>query len=194
MSEREKMLAGAIYNCLDAELRAMAVAARRRVAAYCATDPGDEEARWRLLGEIFAEVGPGVHIEPPFYVDYGVHTSIGESTFINVNCMIIDDAAVKIGRNCLLGPACQLVTAMHPVKASDRRASESEVAAGESPWRTMSAPVTIGAEVWLGAGAIVLPGVTIGDRCMVGAGSVVTRDLPPDSLAVGTPARVVKSL
>lgn len=194
LSERDKMLAGAQYDSHDPELLGMAVAARRRVAAFCATDPGDGERRFALLGEIFAGVGPGVHIEQPFYVDYGVHTTIGADTFINVNCVIVDDAPIRIGARALLGPAVQMITAMHPIRSADRRTPAADVAAGSAAWRTMTAPVTIGDDVWLGAGVIVLPGVTIGDRSTVAAGSVVTRDIPPDCLAVGTPARVVRDL
>lgn len=194
MTEREKMLAGEQYDCYDAELATMAVATRRRVAAYCASDPGDTVGRYRMLQEIFARVGRDVHIEPPFYADFGVHTTIGEDTFINVNCVIVDDASVTIGARCLFGPAVQLITAMHPLRVAERRTPPAQVAAGAAPWRTMTAPLSIGDDVWLGASVIVLPGVSIGDRCTVGAGSVVTRDIPPDSLALGAPARVTRSL
>jgi maltose O-acetyltransferase len=193
-TEREKMLAGEGYNCHDAELSEMAIVARRRVAAFCALDPGDEEGRFAALQTIFGHVERGVHIESPFYADYGVHTSIGHDTFINVNFMLIDDAPVSIGQRCLFGPAVQLVTAKHPLRASDRRTAVEDAASGSAPWRTMSAPITVGDDVWLGSGVIVLPGVTIGDRSTVGAGSVVTDDVPPDSLALGAPAKVVRRL
>lgn len=193
-SEREKMLAGDEYNCHDSELSEMAIVARRRVAAFCTTDPGDEEVRFQLLQTIFAHVGNGVHIEPPFYADYGVHTSIGDDTFINVNFMLIDDAPVSIGKRCLFGPAVQIITAQHPLRASERRTSEEDVVRGSAVWRTMSAPITVGDDVWLGSGVIVLPGVKIGDRSTVGAGSVVTDDVPPDSLALGAPAKVIRRL
>jgi maltose O-acetyltransferase len=193
-TERERMLAGEEYNCHDPELIEMAIVARRRVATFCALDPGDEEGRFEVLQEIFGRVDSGVHIEAPFYADYGVHTSIGHATFINVNFMLIDDAPVAIGKRCLFGPAVQLVTAKHPLRASDRRTAVEEVDAGSAMWRTMSAPITIGDDVWLGSGVIVLPGVTIGDRCTVGAGSVVTDDIPSDSLALGAPAKVVRHL
>jgi maltose O-acetyltransferase len=188
------MLAGDEYNCHDAELSAMAIAARRRVAAFCAADPGDEEVRFQLLQTIFSHVGSGVHIESPFYADYGVHTSIGDDTFINVNFMLIDDAAVSIGKRCLFGPAVQIITAKHPLRASERRTPDEDVARGSAAWRTLSAPVAVGDDVWLGSGVIVLPGVRIGDRSTVGAGSVVTDDIAPDSLALGAPAKVVRRL
>jgi maltose O-acetyltransferase len=193
-TEREKMLAGEEYNCHDAELSEMAIAARRRVAAFCAVDPGDEQGRFELLRAIFGHVESGVHLESPFYADYGVHTSIGHDTFINVNFMLIDDAPVSIGKRCLFGPAVQLVTAKHPLRAFDRRTADDEVAAGSAVWRTLSAPITVGDDVWLGSGVIVLPGVTIGDRTTVGAGSVVTDDIPSDCLARGAPAKVVRTL
>lgn len=193
-SQRERMLAGEEYDCYDAELGAMAVRARQRVAAFCATGAEQSEERARLLREIFGQVGRGVHIEPPFYADFGVHTSIGDDTFINVNAVIIDDAPISIGSRCLFGPAVQLITAMHPLRVADRRTPLADVAAGQSPWRTMTAPVSIGDDVWLGAGVIVLPGVSIGDRCTIGAGAVVTADIPADSLALGTPAKVARDL
>jgi maltose O-acetyltransferase len=188
------MLAGEEYNCHDAELIEMAIVARRRVAAFCAVDPGDEEARFGLLQTILGHVGNGVHIESPFYADYGVHTSIGDDTFINVNFMLVDDAAVSIGKRCLFGPAVQIITAKHPLRASDRRTPVEDVALGSAVWRTMSAPIVVGDDVWLGSGVIVLPGVSIGDRSTVGAGSVVTDDIPSDSLAWGAPAKVVRRL
>jgi maltose O-acetyltransferase len=193
-SEREKMLAGEEYNCHDAELSEMAIVARRRVAAFCAADPGDEQGRFQLLQTIFAHVGSGVHIESPFYADYGVHTSIGDDTFINVNFVLIDDAPVSIGKRCLFGPAVQIVTAQHPLRVSERRTAEEDVVRGSAVWRTMSAPITVGDDVWLGSGVIVLPGVKIGDRSTVGAGSVVTDDVPADSLALGAPAKIVRRL
>jgi maltose O-acetyltransferase len=194
LSERQKMLSGERYDCHDPELARMAVEARRRVAAFCASDPGDAEERFRLLGQIFGRVERGVHIEPPLYADFGVHTTIGEDTFINVNCMIVDDAAISIGKRVLIGPAVQLITAMHPLRVAERRTAAADVGAGSAPWRTMTAPVTIGDDVWLGSGVIVLPGVTVGDRSTVAAGAVVTRDIPPDSLAAGTPAKVIRDL
>jgi maltose O-acetyltransferase len=193
-TEREKMLAGEPYNCHDAELQAMAVAARRRVAAFCALDPGDEVGRFHLLETIFDHVDPGVYIEAPFYADFGVHTSIGRDTFINVNFVLIDDASVTIGERCLFGPAVQLVTSKHPLSVSERRTPLSDVANGSAAWRTLTAPIAVGNDVWLGAGVIVLPGVTIGDRSTVGAGAVVTEDVPPDTLALGTPAKVIRHL
>jgi maltose O-acetyltransferase len=188
------MLAGEEYNCHDAELTELALTARRRVATYCALDPGDTIGRFELLQALFGLVENGVHIEAPFYADYGVHTSIGHDTFINVNFMLIDDAPVSIGNRCLFGPAVQLVTALHPLRASDRRTDPNDVATGSASWRTMAAPITVGDEVWLGSGVIVLPGVSIGERSTVGAGSVVTGDIPPDCLAFGAPAKVVRHL
>jgi maltose O-acetyltransferase len=193
-SEREKMLAGEPYNCRDPELMEMAVAARRRVAAFCATDPGNAEGRFHLLETIFSHVGTGVHIEPPFYVDFGVHTTIGRDTFINVNFMLIDDAPVSIGERCLFGPAVQLAAAKHPLRVAERRTTSEDVMAGSAAWRTLTAPITVGDDVWLGSGVIVLAGVNIGDRSTVGAGAVVTEDVPPDTLALGMPAKVIRHL
>lgn len=188
------MLAGEPYNCHDPELMEMALAARRRVAAFCATDPGDEEGRFHLLETIFGHVGPGVHIESPFFADFGVHTTIGRDTFINVNFMLIDDATVTIGERCLFGPAVQLATAKHPLRVAERRTPLEDVEIGSAAWRTLTSPITVGDDVWLGSGVIVLAGVSIGDRSTVGAGAVVTEDVPPDTLALGTPAKVIRHL
>jgi maltose O-acetyltransferase len=193
-TEREKMLAGEPYNCHDPELIEMAIAARRRVAAYCDTDPGDADGRFPLLETIFGRVGPGVHIEPPFYADFGVHTTIGRDTFINVNFMLIDDATVSIGERCLFGPAVQLATAKHPLRVAERRTHLEDVESGSAAWRTLTSPITVGDDVWLGSGVIVLAGVNSGDRSTVGAGAVVTEDVPPDTLALGTPAKVIRHL
>lgn len=195
LSEREKMLAGRTYDARDAELVALAHRARDLVAAYSATPSSDAGARSRILSAVMGSVGSGVWIEAPFFVDYGINVSIGDDTFINTGAVLVDDNVITIGARVLIAPNVQLLTAYHPVSAADRiTASAERLSANAAPYRTLTAPVSVGDEVWLGAGAIVLPGVTIGDRTTVGAGSVVTADLPPDVLAVGNPARVVRTL
>ncbi|HEU4830115.1 MAG TPA: sugar O-acetyltransferase [Gemmatimonadales bacterium] len=192
-SERERMLRGEFYDPRDPELLALAHRARRILARYNASDSSDGEARRALLEELFGGVGSGVWIEPPFFCDYGANVVIGPETFLNVNCVILDSAAISIGARVLVGPGVQILTATHPVRSTDRIPMRlpGEVTA---PYRTRAAPIRIGDRVWLGAGAIVLPGVTIGDDTTIGAGSLVTGDIPPGVLAFGQPCRVQREL
>jgi maltose O-acetyltransferase len=135
-----------------------------------------------------------VWIEPPFFCDYGENVYLGARSFVNVNCVFLDSAEIRIGANALIGPGVQLLTATHPLRASDRIVPESERVAGHSPYRTHASPIAMGHNVWVGAGTIVLPGVTIGDDVTIGAGSVVTSDVPAGSLALGQPCRVQRTL
>jgi len=189
-TERERMLAGEYYDPRDAELLALAHRARALVARYNASVSTDAAGRRALLEQILGEVSEEVWIEPPFFCEYGAHVSIGARTFVNVNCVFLDAAPIRIGADVLIGPGVQLLTARHPVRAADRIIADRSGAPGAAPYRTDASPITIGAGVWLGAGVIVLPGVTIGDNTTIGAGSVVTRDIPAEALAMGLPARV----
>ena len=189
-TQRERMLAGEYYDPRDAELLALAHRVRALVARYNASVSTDAAGRRALLEQILGDVREEVWIEPPFFCEYGAHVSIGARSFVNVNCVFLDAAPIRIGADVLVGPGVQLLTAKHPVRASERIIADRSGAPGAVPYRTDAAPITIGAGVWLGAGAIVLPGVTIGDHTTIGAGSVVTRDIPAESLAMGQPARV----
>ena len=182
-SEREKMLRGALYDPLDAQLTAERLHARMLVKAFNESSPDQPEARARILRSLIPQMRDGVTIEPPFYCDYGAHIAIGKGTFFNFNCVILDVTPVRIGSRVLFGPSVQVYAATHPLGASARR---SGLESGR--------PVEIGDEVWIGGGAIVCPGVTIGARSVIGAGSVVTRDIPADVFAAGNPCRVVRSL
>lgn len=133
--------------------------------------------------ELFGFFGEGAAIRTPVFCDYGLHTFIGEGTFINFDCIFLDVADIRVGSNCQIAPRVQLVTAEHPLQATPRREG----------WES-ARPITIGDNVWLGAGVIVLPGVTIGDNTIIGAGSVVTKDIPAGVIAVGNPARVIRAL
>ena len=146
-------------------------------------DPNDFDLRRELLTDLLGGFGEGSEIRPPFRCDYGRHTFVGARTFANFGLISLDVAAVRIGDDVQIGPNVQLLTAWHPVAAGPRR----------DKWEAAS-PITIGDNVWLGGGAIVLPGVTIGDNTVVGAGAVVTRDLPPNVVAVGNPARVIRAV
>jgi maltose O-acetyltransferase len=182
-SERDKMLAGEPYLSGDPELVAARLACRRLLARFNHSDPGDRDARTRLLRELCASVGESSWIEPPFSCDYGTNIRLGHAFYANFNCVVLDCAEVTFGDDVLLGPAVQIYTAGHPLDAEQRSAGVE-----------FARPVHIGSRVWLGGGAIVLPGVTIGDGSVIGAGSVVTRDIPAGVLAHGNPCRVVRQL
>lgn len=174
------------------EVLARARRARALLMQFAALPSEAIGERETLLRSLFASVGRGVWIEPPFHCEYGDQVHIGDDTFVNVNAVFLDAAPIRIGARGLLAPGVQLLTVTHPVRAAERVVRSP--AAGAAPYVTEAAPITIGDEVWLGAGVIVLPGVRIGDRVTVAAGSVVTRDVPADTLVVGAPARVVRSL
>ena len=181
-SEFEKMLAGELYDALDPEL----VQARDRARDLCqtlnATREGDREMRRQLLLQLFGKGGDTVSLQPPFFCDYGSNIELGEQVFFNFNCIVLDVCKVIIGDYSQFGSGVQILTPLHPLSAIQRRQQE------------YGAPVTIGSDVWVGSGAIILPGVTIGPRTVVGAGSIVSRSLPEGVLAVGNPCRVVREI
>jgi maltose O-acetyltransferase len=181
-SEREKMLAGELYDPLDPELSAARVRARDLCQALNATREADTDERRRILIDLFGEGGDEVWMQPPFFCDYGSNIFLGTRVFFNFNCVVLDVCAVRIGDFTLFGPSVQIYTATHPLEAELRRTRE------------FGKPVTIGSDVWVGGGAVILPGVTIGSRSVIGAGSVVTRDIPDDVFAAGNPCRVVRPL
>jgi len=182
-SQKERMLAGDLYLADDPELAADALAAMALLEAYNRSPANDPAGRRRILEELLAGFGADSEIRPPLYCDYGRHLRIGDRTFVNFGLVALDVAPITIGDDVQIGPNVQLLTPTHPTAAEPRRAK----------WEA-ARPITIGDNVWLGGGAIVLPGVTVGRNTVVGAGAVVTRDLPPDVVAVGNPARVVRSL
>ena len=189
-SERMRMLAGEPYNTRDPELLALAHRARALLAEFHALPSTDAEGRRRILTGLLGAVGDGVWIEPPFAVDYGVGISIGAGTFVNVNCVFLDAAPIRIGADVLIGPGVQLLTVSHPLRASERIVAPDDRRSGEAPYRTFSRPITIGDGAWIGAGTLVMPGVTIGANAVIGAGSIVTADVPANVLALGQPCRV----
>ena len=181
-SEREKMLAGELYDPLDPELVAARVKARDLCQALNASNESQEDLRRRLLIELFGSGGDAVWMQRPFVCDYGSNIHLGTRVFFNFNCVVLDVCAVRIGDFTLFGPAVQIYTATHPLEAEIRRTHE------------FAKPVSIGSDVWVGGGAIICPGVTIGSRSVIGAGSVVTRDIGDDVFAAGNPCRVIRSL
>jgi maltose O-acetyltransferase len=180
-TELEKMLAGEAYHPMDPHLAAQRARARDLCQALNATREADVDERRRLLVEIFGTGGDTVWMQPPFYCDYGFNIELGERVFFNFNCVVLDVCQVSIGSYTLFGPAVQIYTATHPTDAQLRRREES------------GRPIEIGSDVWVGGGAIILPGVRIGSRAVIGAGSVVTRDVPEGVFAAGNPCRVVRA-
>jgi maltose O-acetyltransferase len=181
-TERQKMLAGEMYDALDPELVAALAHARDLCQALNATREAEEEERRRIVRELFGRGGDTVWMQPPFYCDYGSNIELGERVFFNFNCVVLDVCLVRIGDFSLFGPAVQIYTPMHPMNAEQRRARE------------FGKPVDIGSDVWVGGGAIILPGVRIGSQSVIGAGSVVSRDVPEAVFAAGNPCRVIRPI
>lgn len=182
-SEKDKMLAGDPYRASDAELVAARLRARKlcqQLSALPADAPAGEQ---RALLALLLGYATDAYVTAPFSCDYGTNIRLGANVYFNFGCIVLDCAPVSIGSNALFGPAVQIYTALHPLSAADRRAG----------WESAK-PVGIGEDVWVGGGAIICPGVTIGDRSVIGAGSVVTRDVPADVFAAGNPCRVVRAL
>ena len=182
-SQRERMLAGQLYDPLDPELVAMQLRARRLTHAFNQSAPGEGAKRKAWLSELFCVLGKRAIVQPPFHCDYGFYIRLGAGAFLNFGCVILDCNIVDIGAGTQIAPRVVISAATHPVDPDERRKGPE-----------MAYPVTIGRNVWIGAGAIIGPGVTIGDDTTIGAGSIVLDDIPPRVLAVGTPCRVVRSL
>jgi maltose O-acetyltransferase len=184
MTEKEKMIAGAPYRAGDPELVRLRREVRLKLAAYNNQTLYEAPVITEKLKEILGEMGEGSWIEPPFYCDYGFNIRVGKDFYMNFDCVILDVAPVIVGDNVMCGPKVQLLTATHSLDPGERNFSGTE----------LGKPITIGNRVWIGAGVIVCPGIAIGDEAVIGAGSVVTRDIPPRVFAAGNPCRVIKSI
>lgn len=182
-NQRELMLAGELYIATDLELAALHSNAQRLLAQFNAVRPDHTGDLTRILRELFGFLGEGAVVKPSLRCDYGTNISIGARTFINYDCVLLDCNTITIGEEVQIAPGVHIYTATHPLDALQRRAGFEA-----------AHPVFISDGVWLGGRSIVCPGVTIGENTVVGAGSVVTEDLPPNVLAVGNPCRIVRSL
>jgi len=174
------MAAGVWYTCIDPELERLQARARQAVHAHNTLPPDQRDPMAPALSALFAAVGEGARIEAPFHCAYGMNITLGAQVYLNAGCTILDTAPVTIGAQTLLGPGVQIYCANHH-QDPQRRAEGLEIAL----------PVIIGTDVWIGGGAIILPGVSIGDGAIVGAGAVVTRDVVPRATVVGNPAKAV---
>jgi maltose O-acetyltransferase len=178
LTEKQKMLAGELYRPGDPEIQADQAAAKAWMVRYNAALGASAAERRALLRELLPEVGDGAVIRPPFHCDFGYNIRLGPDVFLNFNCVILDVVAVTIGAATQIGPAVQIYTADHPRDPAARKTGAE-----------FGRPVSIGQNVWIGGGAIILPGLSIGDDAVVGAGAVVTRDVPQGATVLGNPAR-----
>lgn len=183
MTEKEKMIAGMLYNHADPELKDAAKNAQKLSRLYNNTTEDQKGDRLKLIRDLFGGTGEHIHVEPPFHCDYGSNIYVGENFYSNFDCIILDVCEVHIGDNCLLGPRVCIFTACHPVDPQERLSGKE-----------FGKPVSIGNNVWIGGNTVINPGVTIGDNVVIGSGSVVTHDIPDNVVAAGNPARVIKKL
>lgn len=184
MEEKEKMLAGGWYNAnYDRALSEEKVRAQKLCHEFNQMEPGNEKEKQKIIVELLGYIPENVNISTPFMVDYGYNVKFGKNVFININSYFMDGAEITIGDNVFVGPSCGFYTAEHPLDADERRKGLEK-----------ASPITVGDDVWIGAGVSVMPGVAIGDKCVIGAGSVVTKDIPPNSLAMGVPCHVIREI
>src|SRR3712207_6664986 len=182
-TEKEKMIAGELYDPLDAQLSAERTKARLLIKELNESREDEPGKRARILKELIPNAGANLWLQPPFYCDYGSNMVVGERVFFNFNCVVLDVAPVTIGSRTLFGPNVQVYTATHPMNYKERGSGVE-----------FAKPITIGEDVWVGGSAVICPGVTIGDRTIIGAGSVVTKDIPSDVFAAGNPCKVIRKL
>ena len=192
-TEKERMLAGEPYNARDPQLLALAHRARALLASYAATPSTETATRQEVLSALLGGIGRNVWIEVPFFCNYGENIFLGNNVFVNYNCVFLDSNRITIGDNILIGPAVQIYTATHPIDAQERfQPSDDDPELMQ--YTTRALPVRIGSNVWLGGGAILMPGIQIGDNSTIGAGAVVTEPIPPDVFAAGNPCRIIREL
>lgn len=182
-TEKEKMLSGQLYLASDEVLSDERLFARKLLKQLNESDPEDVRLRNQIFKELLGDIGKEFWIEPPFYCDYGYNIKAGRQVYFNFDCVILDVSQVVIGDRCLFGPKVQIYTATHPINWKVR-----------GSLLEYGSPITIGSDVWVGGGAILCPGINIGDRSIIAAGAVVTRNVPADVLVGGNPAKIIKQL
>ena len=192
MTEKEKMLAGMIYDPSDVELMKMRIAAHRLCRLYNETDETDEDKRKIILDELVPERGKNAYFQGPVFFDYGRFIKVGRNFYANFNFTVLDCAYINIGDGVMFGPNCCIAAPIHPFDAHERRIRERPD--GRTYNLEYSKRITIGDNCWIASGVMICAGVTIGDNCVIGAGSVVTRDIPDNSFAAGNPCRVIRAI
>ena len=180
LSEKQKMLSGHLYDASDPELVSDRIRARELLSVYNHSGPNELQLRQEVLSKLLGGLGDEVWIEPPFYCDYGTNIHLGKKVYFNFNCVLLDVCRIDIGEYSMFGPAAQIYAATHPVDSRERSAGPEF---GKS--------IQIGRHVWVGGGAIICPGVKIGDRAIIAAGAVITKDVPEAVMVGGNPARVI---
>jgi len=193
-SEIQKCLDGDIFNTSDAEIQLLIQRSRALTKEYNSTAGADNTRKQQILSELFGSIGSNVNIDTPFFCDYGKHTYIGNNVIININCTFVDCNKIEIGNNVLIASNVQIYTATHSPDTNERLVADWEERLGIPYFRTYALPVKIEDNVWIGGGVIILPGVTIGKNSVIGAGSIVTRSVPENSVAFGNPCRVVRKV
>ena len=192
MREEEKIMTGILFSPADPDLKAIKLRTHNLNLDYNTRYEDETEKRDELLRQIVGKVGEGVFLQGPIFFHYGIHTTIGKNFFANFNLTIQDDASVTIGDNCNFGPNVTIVTPVHPLLPNERRSMRDKD--GNEKHMCYAKPVSIGNDCWFGANVVICPGVTVGDNCVIGAGSVVTRDVPANSFAAGSPCRVIREI
>jgi maltose O-acetyltransferase len=192
MTQKEKMLAGELYDCGDPELMEIWISGKNLMQKYNSLDYSDKAEQMRILDELLGSRGKHTQITAPFYVDYGKFIFLGNNCEINMNCVFLDCNRITIGDNALIAPGVHIYTVFHPVSAAERFHKSIN---GSFPFAiSKTDPVTIGNNVWIGGCSIILPGVSIGDNVTIGAGSVVTKSVPGNVLAYGNPCKVIREI
>jgi maltose O-acetyltransferase len=182
-TEKDKMIAGEMYDPLDKQLVEDRIRTRLLIKALNDTREDDTAQRSRIIKELLPDAAPDLWLQPPFYCDYGYNMKIAERVFFNFNCIVLDVAPVVIGSRTMFGPNVQIYTATHPIDHVER-----------SSGREYARPIVIGEDVWIGGSAVICPGVTIGNRSIIGAGSIVTKDIPDNVIAAGNPCKVIRPI
>ena len=193
MTEKEKMLAGELYDCGDPELMEMWNHGKNLMQKYNSLDYSNKIEQLKILDELLGSRGEHTQITAPFYIDYGKFIFLGANCEINMNCVFLDCNRITIGDNALIAPGVHIYTVFHPVSAGQRFSNNSKSVS--FPFAvSQTAPVTIGNNVWIGGGSIILPGISIGDNVTIGAGSVVTKSIRSKVLACGNPCKIIKNI
>lgn len=183
MTAKEKMKSGEVYFCTDEALMKEQTACLEKLYDFNATRPSEGKKRAALLKELLAEVGENCYVEPPLHANWGCHTHFGKNVYANFNLTLVDDTDIFVGDSVMFGPNVTVATAGHPIDPALR------LKVGQ-----FNIPVHIGNNVWIGANSVILPGITIGDNSVIGAGSIVTKDIPENVVVVGNPCRVLRPI